>query len=362
MRDKNHLTLAVAGSGKTQGIVDACCSLPSCERVLVLTYTTINQDALRSRISAGSGMCGNVEVMGWFSFLIAHFVRPFVPFLYPGKRVRGFDFESQPQQYTRTEECSRYFNSADQVRRVHLAQLATRVEDASGNAATKRLARLYARIHIDEVQDLSEYDLEVLDMLLGSSIPIDIVGDVRQAVIATNERGRKNKCYMYMGIWNWFLAAEQAGKLTITQQAETWRCRPEIAAFADSLFDESCGFDTTVSRNLVETCHDGVFLVRVADVPEYLATYQPLFLRHSANSARNEPYLFMNFRLSKGLTRERVLIWPTASIRKMITDGVALEKRAAPELYVAVTRAQQSVAFVMDKAGHSTIPFWEQDD
>lgn len=237
MKEKNHLILAVAGSGKTQGIVDACCSLRACERVLVLTYTKANQDEMRARLAAQAGLCGNVEVMGWFSFLISHFVRPFLPFLYPGKRVCGFDFESPPQRYTKTEEYKRYFNSTGQVRRVHLAQIAARVEAASGQCATRRLARLYDRIHIDEVQDLSEYDLEVLTLLMDSVIPIDMVGDVRQAVIATNERGSKNKAYMYMGIWIWFLQAERSGRLTITQRAETWRCRPEIAAFADSLFE-----------------------------------------------------------------------------------------------------------------------------
>ncbi len=254
----------------------------------------------------------------------------------------------------------RYFNSQGQVRRVHLAQLATRIEIASEQAATKRLARIYDRIHIDEVQDLSEYDLDILAMLLESSIPIDMVGDVRQAVIATNERGRKNRSFMYMGIWDWFRKAEKAGQLTIAQETETWRCRPEIAEFADSLFDASCGFDPTVSKNTAVTGHDGLFLVRQVDVPQYLSDHEPLFLRHSASSARNEPYVFMNFRASKGLTCDRVLVWPTAPIVKRITKGLQLEGRSACDLYVAVTRARQSVAFVMDQAGSSEIPFWER--
>jgi len=195
-------------------------------------------------------------------------------------------------------------------------------------------------------------------MLLDSSIPIDMVGDVRQAVIATNERGRKNKSFMCMGIWDWFRKAEKSGRLAITQQTQTWRCRPEIAEFADALFDASCGFDPTVSPNTAVTGHDGLFLVRREDVPSYLADYDRLFVRHSANSARNEPSVFLNYRASKGLTCERVLVWPTANAEKLIMRGVPLEGRAACDLYVAVTRARQSVAFVMDQAGSSEIPFW----
>lgn len=358
MRGNNHLTLAVAGSRKTQGIVEACAGLPLDERVLILTYTTVNQDELRRRIAAQAGTHASVEVMGWFAFLISHFVRPFLPFVYPGKRVQGFDFESPPQLYASAGSYDRYFNTGGQVRRVHLAQLATLVEAASGSGPVRRLARLYDRIYVDEVQDLCGYDLEVLISLMESPVPVEMVGDVRQAVIATNERERKNKQYMYMAIWKWFLAQEKAGRITIDQRSETWRCHSEIAAFADSLFDSSWNFATTVSLNEVITDHDGVLLIHEADLPEYIAKYSPLFLRHSANSAKDKPYAFMNFRLSKGLTRERVLIWPTSSIRKMLIDTTPLSERAASELYVAVTRAQQSVGFVIENPGKSTIPYW----
>lgn len=358
MSGTNHLTLAVAGSGKTQGIVDECAALPLDERVLILTYTTVNQAELRARLTAQAGRHTKIDVMGWFAFLITHFVRPFLPFAYPGKRVHGFDFESKHQRYAKNESYERYFNSGGQVRRVHLAQIAVRVEAASDGGPIKRLRRLYDRIYIDEVQDLCGYDLDVLDALLESGIPVEMVGDVRQAVIATNECETKNKPFMYMGIWKWFLAQEKAGRISIDQRFETWRCRSEIAAFADSIFDASWGFAATVSRNQVATGHDGVFFIKEADLPEYIAVYSPLFLRHSVSSAKDKPYEFMNFRLSKGLTRERVLIWPTSSIKKMLTNDGVLEQRAACDLYVAVTRARQSVTFVIEDAGQSKRPYW----
>jgi DNA helicase-2/ATP-dependent DNA helicase PcrA len=39
----NRLTLAVAGSRKTQGLVDSCKAADPSERILVLTYTSYNQ-------------------------------------------------------------------------------------------------------------------------------------------------------------------------------------------------------------------------------------------------------------------------------------------------------------------------------
>ncbi|WP_432948286.1 hypothetical protein ACQPXM_13305 [Kribbella sp. CA-253562] len=359
MTNNNQLTLAVAGSRKTQGIVDACAASATDKRILILTYTTVNQDELRSRLASHAGGHANIEVMGWFSFLITHFVRPFLPFAFHGKRVRGFDFESPPPEYAKNISYSKYFNSSDQVRRVHLSQAAALVENASAGAAVKRLARMYDVIYIDEVQDLCGYDLEILRLLMDSPIPIDMVGDVRQAVLVTNDREKKHKKYMYMGIWNWFREQEKAGRLTITQRAETWRCRAEIAALADSLFGVDWGFDQTVSLNDLCTAHDGIYLVRECDVPDYLDSYSPLFLRYSANSAKGEPYEFMNFTVSKGLSREHVLIWPTAAIKKLLADGTPLPERTAAQLYVAVTRASQSVAFVMDSAA-GTVPFWSK--
>ena len=363
MASKNHLRLAVAGSRKTQGIVDACAAAPKDERILVLTYTTANQAELRDRLASFAGDHPNVEVVGWFSFLIGNFVRPFLPFVFPGKHVRGFDYQSPPQTYAGVGNWARYFNDEDEVRKVHLPQLATRVEEASRGAGVRRLERVYDRIFIDEVQDLCGYDLEVLRALMLSKIPIEMVGDIRQAILATNQREAKNKKFMYMGIWEWFRSAEKAGQLTISQRTQTWRCRPEIAALADSIFDSSWGFDATESLNDTVTVHDGVFLLAAQDVEAYVDRYRPLVLRHSSSSAKQYNHLGpINFGDSKGLGRERVLILPTSAIEAFLQRGKALTESQAARFYVAVTRAEQSVAIVMPTAGESALSFWAEDE
>lgn len=354
----NHLTLAVAGARKTQGIVDACVSAQPGSRILVLTYTKANQEALVERLAGKVPAGVTVEVRGWFSSLIADWVRPFVPFLYPGKRVHSFDFKSEPQIGQANASYVRYFNSQGGVRRVHLAQLAHRLLDASNQVAVRRLERMWDAIYIDEVQDLCGYDLELLDALFDSDIQLEMVGDVRQAIILTNPQEQKNSPYKFMKVWNWFRERETQGRLVITQSSETWRCRPEIAEFADSLFDPEWGFEATTSNNAVETRHDGLFLVRSEDVPAYLHTHNPLFLRDGANSGRTLTYDFTNFGVAKGMTVERVLVLPTGPIKNLLTRSTALEDRPACKLYVAVTRAEQSVAFVLDTPGNSVIPYW----
>lgn len=355
----NHLTLAVAGSRKTQGIVDECVATDCRERVLILTYTKANQAELCNRLAVFAGGHHNVEVSGWFSFLLRHFARPFLPFLYPDSRVEGFDFKSPPQQYSKVSDRSRYFNSHNEVRKVHLPQLAVRVEQASRGACIRRLERMYDRIFIDEVQDLCGYDLEVLVLLMRSRIPIQMVGDIRQAILATNQREAKNKKYMYMGIWNWFKEQEKSGKLVINQRRDTWRCAPAIAHLADSLFGDEWGFEPTVSRNTRTTGHDGIFLVRPCDVDAYVASYSPLALRDSVRSGKGLGHLnFMNFGEAKGLGRERVLIFPTGAIERFIQRGLVLKEQQAAHFYVAITRAEQSVAIILENGGQSPHPYW----
>jgi superfamily I DNA/RNA helicase len=46
-----RVTLAVAGSRKTQGIVEHCAGLPAARRVLALTYTQKNQQELQDRLA-----------------------------------------------------------------------------------------------------------------------------------------------------------------------------------------------------------------------------------------------------------------------------------------------------------------------
>ena len=71
---------------------------------------------------------------------------------------------------------------------------------------------------------------------------------------------------------------------------------------------------------------------------------------------------FLNLTASKGMTIERVLIVPTAPIAKFITSGTYLEATSASSIYVAVPRAKQSVAIVLDVAGVSLLPFWRPKD
>ena len=242
-----------------------------------------------------------------------------------------------------------------------LGRLAHELINASGGALLRRLECIYEEVLIDEVQDLSSHDWDIIDALLTSSLGVRMVGDIRQAVLATNPRSAKNKKYAYADSIHWFREREARGILTISESAATWRCRPKIAAFADTIFDSSWAFPPTESRNHSISHHDGVFLVRPENVYEYVDQFQPLCLRCSANSGKSFVLDYVNFRLAKGTQCKRVLIVPTSGIGTFVQCGTSLDPVPAASFYVAVTRAAQSVAIVLAEPGASSLPYWEPE-
>lgn len=351
----NLLTLAVAGGRKTQGLVDHCKELPTDRRVLIVTFTQTNQQELIHRLGTQVGDRHNLEVLGWYTFLLRHFAKPFLPFKFPRERVGGFNFEGRPSMYANGKQ--RFMDVSNQIYACELGRLARELMAATP-MLLRRLESIYDEILIDEVQDLSGYDWKIVHELLGSGIDVRMVGDVRQAVLSTNPRGQKNKRYGYAGALEWFLVREKVGLLSIDYATTTYRCRTEIATFSDTIFDASWGFPGTKSENHAVSEHDGVYLVNSKHVHQYVEQYRPQCLRSTIASGKEFALDFMNFKLSKGATFERVLIMPTAPIKAFIQKQTYLEATSAAAFYVAATRAKQSLAIIIDKPGNSKLPVW----
>ena len=66
----------------------------------------------------------------------------------------------------------------------------------------------------------------------------------------------------------------------------------------------------------------------------------------------------MNFKVAKGATFACVLIAAPSSITDFIRSGFGMEPLTASSFYVAVTRAEQSIAVVLDDPGDSELPYW----
>ena len=342
----NRVILAVAGGRKTQWIVDACRSRPSGQRILVLGYTTASQDELATRIRAAGANSLHVEVMGWFAFLLHHVIRPYLPLLFEDRQLTGLNFDGDPGRYAKGP--GRFFDQGGRAYRLHLARLAHDVMTASDGAVIDRLEHIYDEIFIDEVQDLGGWDLEVVEALLRSTLKVTMVGDMRQALLSTNVRDQKNSKYRKEKIFDWFKLMERRQLLEVIQAPITYRSNQVIATFSDSIFQPDLGYAPTFSASTEAHAHSGLFVVRECDAEAYLESYGPLCLRHSKAVAKHMNLPFLTFGIAKGRTVDHVLIYPTRKVLEFLSRGTRLEGLAACALYIGVTRAKHSVAFIAD--------------
>lgn len=358
----NRLTLSVAGSRKTQSIVDACAHGSPEKRRLVVTFTQTGQAELEYCLRAACGPGSVPEVMGWFAFLLRHCVRPYLPLLFPNQQLKGLNFDGEPVGGRYAKGVERYFDVGGRAYKLHLSKLAFDVIKKSAGSAIDRITHIYDEIYIDEVQDLTGCDLHILEQLMRADLlDICMVGDVRQSVFDTNPQDPNLKKYRGVAMLNWFELHEKKGLLDVSHNDETWRSNQAIADFSDQLFPSEFTFSPTISRQDAVTGHDGVFAIAETDVTAYISQFQPQPLRESKVTARTSELPFQNFGKVKGLTFSRVLIYPTGPILKYLTDGTALKPRTACGLYVAVTRAKHSVAFVVPDPAETGLTQWSVD-
>lgn len=340
----NRIILACAGSGKTTSIVDEAC-VDNRRRSALVTYT-INGAGELSKIAheRHRHVPPSVAVSTWFTFLLRHFIRPYQNSLYV-PRVSGIHFnQGQSAQYIPATDVPRhYFSRPGMIYRDKISKFACEVIRKTDGQPIRRFEQIFERLYIDESQDLAGFDLDIVEHLLKSKTELVMVGDHRQATYTTND-AKKNKQYSRAKIVNKFEEWQAAGLCTIEYQSDSRRCVQRICDFADQFYPDS---PTTNSLNSNVTGHDGVFVVRTSDIEIYRNRFNPQPLRYNRTyEIAGKP---INFGNAKGMTFERTLIFPHAPLRKFLVSGKLEDAgKEIPKLYVAVTRARQSVAFVVD--------------
>lgn len=340
----NTAIIAAAGSRKTQHIID-CVSADPTKRVLVTTYTNENLRQIVERLSAPTGMLPkHVTVLGWFSFLLNECARPYQSAVLGEVGVmRGLDFVgSRPRFAKQSNPRTYYLDKHGAIYRDAVSAFACEANRLSGGKVVDRLSRMFDHIYIDEVQDMAGHDLELIDFLFQSPVAVTVVGDPRQATYATNN-SNKNKKYKGGAIAAWL--HKRANRCTIENRVESYRCNQAICDFADELYPDLA---STISKNCEVTSHDGVFAIKPSEVMAYVEKYNPIILQYDIRS-KTQGLEAMNMGQSKGSTFDRVLIFPAGTMAQYYRhrDTTKLADVTRAKLYVAVTRARYSVAFVI---------------
>ncbi|MFG1179334.1 UvrD-helicase domain-containing protein [Xanthobacter versatilis] len=345
MLSANRIVISAAGGGKTTRVVDQALGYKEGATALI-TYTRNNVREIQlkayERVRA---IPPQIEVISWYSFLLRELARPYRTVLH-NQRIDGiFWVEGKSVPFVpEAKTAQHYFHDGNQIYSDKISKFICECERKSGGSVMRRLRQRFNRIIIDEIQDMAGYDLDILELMLKSGIQITFVGDHRQATFATNN-SPKHKAFAGPEIIKKFELWKKAGLTSIEYEQHTHRCNQAIADLGDSFFPNE---PNTVSRNYTVTGHDGVFLVQAINVAEYVRRFSPQVLRYSARTACG-PFEAMNFGESKGLTFERVLIYPHGPAKKWIASGKPSDvEKSATKMYVATTRARYSVAFVYD--------------
>lgn len=327
------------------------------ERVLITTYTQANEAEIKKKIiELNKCIPENVTVQTWFSFLLQHGVRPFQGGLFE-KEITGlilvnsqsglkYMFKGKPIYFGEEKEFERhYFSKELKIYSDKISKFVFRCNEISKGLVIDRLSRIYSHIFIDEVQDLAGYDLELLKLLFKAKANTLLVGDPRQGTYSTNSSS-KNKKFKKAAIVNFFEDDSMNIEKDTTSLVTNYRCNPAICELSNKLFPD---LPTTTSGNKKTTNHDGVFLIKSSDVNEYLTKYSSTQLRENVKTDVNQNYRVINFGESKGLSFDRILIYPTKPFLKWLSNN---EEELAPtsrsKFYVALTRARYSVGIICD--------------
>lgn len=355
----NKLIVAAAGSGKTRLLVKKALELAD-EPVLITTYTEANeQEIINKFIKVNGCVPKNVTIQTWFSFLIKHGVKPYQSCLFDYK-VKGLlltntqsGFRGRgrfgPIYWGEGDFDKYYFTSDHRIYSDKLSKLVCKLEEESQGKILQRLAKIFKHIFIDETQDLAGYDLSIINLLAISPINLIMVCDPRQVTYLTHHE-RKFAKYKN-GLIEEYIKNE-CGTLGFTidntSLSKSYRCIKDICDFSNRLYPN---FPTCESANQSQTDHDGLFLVKKEHIEEYIDKYNPVQLRWSSSiKGVSSKAPCHNFGQSKGLTFERVLIYPTADMINWIKDGNSkLGEEARAKFYVALTRANYSVGLVCEK-------------
>lgn len=347
----NKLVIASAGSGKTQRIVDSAIGdVRQGESVLITTYTEACEREIREKllVACGGAIPSLITVQTWFSFLIQHGAKPYQlssingdikgMLLVSGKSATYVGEKVNPRQH--------YLTSDGKIYSDKLAKFVIRCNEESNGKVVNRISRCFDNIYIDEVQDLAGYDLEILRALFKSDSDIVLVGDPRQATYSTNNNAKNNK-FKKAEILHFF--ADDKLEIDTDDKSLTvnYRCSEAICDFSNTLYPD---MPPASSGNEEITGHDGIFLVEEGVVDSYLKEFNPVQLRDSKAKEVNEQYSVVNFGKSKGLTFDRVLIYPTAPVVKWLKNNSSdLTAIGRSKFYVGLTRARNSVGIVLTK-------------
>lgn len=384
MRTNNICYIASAGAGKTTKVVSDAINKAnnnSLKKIAIITYTQNNQAHIRTKLE-NQNMAHKIIVMGWFEFLLKHWIMPFKTTVFPqlinthlgispveGKSglmrtSNGKTFVT----YKKDDFRKKYITpDGNKVYSDKLSELANEVYLRNKLEIIDRLNSIFGYLYFDECQDFVGFDYEIIKLLLTKTdITCVFAGDPRQHTYSTHATSKYTK---YTGDIASFIQ-ENINKrkvyvtIDITTLVESYRCPMCICDFASLVMPQ---YPKMKSHKTEDSIEEHCMLVRSCDVERYVNQFNPVALIWDSKAMKNvhtSIKQIYNMGAVKGLDFPHIIVYPTSGMLKWIKNiSGELADTTRAKLYVAVTRAEISTGIVVPDDYYlpldSILKFWE---
>jgi len=373
-----QVVFAAAGNGKTYSLCKEAKSIIEKGKryVLLISYTNEGVRSLESeyRKQNQGVLHERLVIKSWYSFLLSEFIKPYqcllslkykiyrneYIFSVPENYIRSIAFyqTEEPERYYNQTHVQYYLNNGRDVVPDRTSLLAYKCNEHSRGKPFRRLEEIYTHVFIDELQDYAGWDLEIIKLLLESSLEVKCVGDYKQAIYRTNN-SLKYRQYRDEAIRRFFIDLEKNGICCVTYSNATRRFNQEICDFINTIHNDSESVVQPDDKLINEaTENQGVYILDSNYLDRYCKYYAPTVLRYDTRTKIpfNHECNVYNYGGAKGATYERTVIIPVSTtIPFLICREPITSPKTRSKFYVACTRAKYSIVFALEKPKENKI-------
>lgn len=219
-----RVIFAVAGSGKTTYIIN---KLDLCSRHLVITYTNNNVHNLRTGIIKKFGYFpDNIKLYSYYSFLYGFCYKPF---FHSSLRTKGINYEPNLNRFAKKDKRNYYIDSYDRLYSSRISKLL--IEGKAVKDLLHRISKYFDTLLIDEIQDFSGNDFNLLKHISGAETNQLFVGDFYQHTFDTSRDGMVNS-RLHNNFDNYKEEFQNMGLTLDTKTlSKSYRCSPTVCSF-----------------------------------------------------------------------------------------------------------------------------------
>jgi DNA helicase-2/ATP-dependent DNA helicase PcrA len=346
------LMIAAAGAGKTTYLVNQASEV--CDgKVLITTFTIENSVEIKKKLTKKYGFIpSNIIVKTWFDFLLNDCFRPYQCVL--SKQLQnlniGFMYIEGGQSALRIPEkkFAHYFTKDWKIYSDKVSKFIIKTHEKNNDLIFNRLGKIYKHIYIDEVQDLSGYDFDVITNLFYSIKNVILVGDPRQCTYSTNSLS-KYKPYNKGGVKEFYLRFWrelcELDEMTLCHSHRNEKIICDLSSLLYQSFSPTLACECCIDQD----DHLGVYIVPQSKTKIYLKQFLAIQLRLTSRTKVDLNFSCMNMGVAKGLTLERVLLYPTSDMKKWLLDhNHPLAEATRAKFYVGLTRPKLSLGIIIE--------------